>query len=68
MDNVVKLQIEIEALEELTYKTLWTFENDEPRMKTVVLYSDVVEAINDRKNTIYVSAVIHALIKIFTFY
>lgn len=65
MDNVVRLQIQIEALEELQYNTLWTFENNEPRMKTVVLYSDVVKAINDRKNAIQMKALIDTLIKIF---
>lgn len=66
MNDVEKLQIQIEALEELNYKTFWTFENDEPRMKTVVVYSDVLKSINDRKSAIFISGVIHSLIKAFT--
>ena len=38
---------QIDVLSKLEHKTFWTFEKDEPRMKTVVLYSDVVKSINE---------------------
>jgi len=65
-DTHEKLEVEMDALGELEHKTFWTFENDEPVMKTVVLFSDVVKSINDRQNTIFASKLIHALIKTFS--
>ena len=65
MDSKEKLQIQIDALQSLNYKTFWTFENDEPRMKTVVVYEEVIREINDRRHAIFCAAVIHALIKAF---
>ena len=66
MEDEEKLRVQIEALEELNYKTFWTFENDEPRMKTVVIYGDVLESINSRKSAIHISRIIQSLINTFS--
>lgn len=66
LTDEVKLLIQIEALEELEYKSFWTFEKDEPRIKTVVLYSDIIDSINQRKAAIFAKKLIETLIKIFS--
>jgi hypothetical protein len=43
------LKEKIKVLEQLEHKTFWTFEQDEPKMKTVVLYSDVIKIMNTLK-------------------
>jgi hypothetical protein len=64
--NAAELKTQIEALESLEYKTFWTFEGDEPRMKTVVIYSDVVKAVNDRKNAIFAARLVETMNRIFS--
>lgn len=61
MSNKQKLLDQIEVLESFDYKTFWTFENDEPRMKSVIIFSDIIDEINKRKHAIFCAKVVDAL-------
>lgn len=66
MEDEEKLRIQIEVLKELEYTTVWTFENNEPMMKTVVMFHEVIKSMNERRAAIHASHVIQALINAFT--